>query len=102
MKEFVKRMINEHKDLIARVSALEAYIYSEQSDKDDKVEFANKCLQLKGMKIYLEALSARLENQGILFDGQRYYNVVTDEPPVAGRDFDEEVKVNTKKESINE
>ena len=102
MKEFVKRMINEHKELIARVSALEAYIYSEQSDKDDKVEFANKCLQLKGMKIYLEALSARLENQGILFDGQRYYNVVTDEPPVAGNYVDEDAKPDTNKKPINE
>ena len=66
MKEFVKRMVEEHSQLVVRTTKLHNYVYSEESNKDDKVEFANKCIQLTSMKKYEEALRARLENQGIL------------------------------------
>lgn len=70
MEAFVKRMIEEHSQLVVRVANLHEYIYSDKSDKDDKVEFANKCIQLSAMKKYEEALRARLENVGIVFNSE--------------------------------
>ena len=73
MLDFVKRMIKEHSQLIVSIKNLNEYIYSDESNKDDKVEFANKCLQLSAMKKYEEALRARLENQGIFFENCQYF-----------------------------
>lgn len=75
MEAFVKRMIEEHSQLVVRVAKLHEYVYSDKSDKDDKVEFANKCIQLAAMKKYEEALRARLENAGIVFnsDDGKYF-----------------------------
>lgn len=76
MKDFVKRMVEEHAQLITRTQALHDYVYGEKSDNDDKVEFANKCIQLAAMKKYEEALRARLENQNIVFDDGKYYEQI--------------------------
>lgn len=76
MVEFVKRMIDEHAELVVRIQKLHNYIYSEASDKDNKPEFANKCIQLSAMKKYEEALRARLENQGIFFENGQYFERV--------------------------
>ncbi|MBP5446453.1 MAG: hypothetical protein J6Y28_09805 [Acholeplasmatales bacterium] len=70
-------MIEEHAQLVVRTQALHDYVYSEKSDNDNKVEFANKCIQLTAMKKYEEALRARLENQGIeITDDGEYYEKV--------------------------
>lgn len=74
MEDFVKRMIEEHSQLIIRISALHDYVYSERSDKDDKIEFGNKCIQLNAMKTYEQALRTRLENQGVVYADGVYYN----------------------------
>ena len=76
MVEFVKRMIDEHAELVVRIQKLHNYIYSEASDKDNKTEFANKCIQLAAMKKYEEALRARLENQGVFFENSQYFERV--------------------------
>ena len=73
MLDFVKRMVEEHSQLVVRTQKLDEYIYSDKSNKDDKVEFANKCIQLSAMKKYEEALRARLENQGIFFENGQYF-----------------------------
>ena len=73
MVDFINRMIEEHSQLVVRTQKLHEYIYSDESNKDDKVEFANKCIQLSAMKKYEEALRARLENQGIFFENGQYY-----------------------------
>ena len=73
MLDFVKRMVDEHSQLVVRTQKLNEYIYSDKSNKDDKVEFANKCIQLSSMKKYEEALRARLENQGIFFENGQYF-----------------------------
>lgn len=73
MLDFVKRMVDEHSQLVVRTQKLNEYIYSDKSNKDDKVEFANKCLQLSAMKKYEEALRARLENQGVFFENNQYF-----------------------------
>ncbi len=74
MRKFVANMIEEHAQLVKRVERLHNYVYSEESDKDDKVEFANKAIQLAAMKKYEEALRARLENQGIIIENGAYYD----------------------------
>ena len=76
MVEFVKRMIDEHAELVVRIQKLHNYVYSEASDKDNKPEFANKCIQLAAMKKYEEALRARLENQGVFFENSQYFERV--------------------------
>ena len=68
-----KYMIDEHSQLFIRIQKLHEYIYSDKSDKDNKVEFANKCIQLAAMKKYEEALRARLENQGVFFENNQYF-----------------------------
>ena len=76
MVEFVKRMIDEHAELVVRIQKLHNYVYSEASDKDNTPEFANKCIQLSAMKKYEEALRARLENQGVFFENSQYFERV--------------------------
>ena len=76
MLDFVKRMVDEHSQLVIRIQKLHEYIYSDKSDKDNKVEFANKCIQLSAMKKYEEALRARLENQGVFFENSQYFERV--------------------------
>lgn len=76
MRGFLKRMIEEHKELVVRTQRLHNYVYGDGGQNDDKVEFANKCLQLKAMKLYEEALRARLTNHGIVFENGVYFNAI--------------------------
>ena len=78
MLDFVKKMVDEHSQLVVRIQKLHEYIYSDKSDNDNKVEFANKCIQLSAMKKYEEALRARLENQGIFFENGQYFDKVAE------------------------
>ena len=78
MLDFVQRMIEEHSQLVVRTQNLHEYIYSDKSDKDNKIEFANKSIQLTAMKKYEEALRARLENQGIFFENGQYFERVAE------------------------
>ena len=95
MKDYQKRMIEEHSELVVRIQKLHDYIYSDKSNADNKVEFANKCIQLAAMKKYEEALRARLENAGIVFENGEYFERVASINPViatvmpdAGNDYD--------------
>jgi len=76
MKDFVKRMITEHKELVERIQALNDYVYKDISEADDRVEFANKCVQLVAMRNYEAALCDRLKNQGIVVDCGEYFEKV--------------------------
>ena len=78
MLDFVQRMVEEHSQLVVRTQALHEYIYSDKSDNDNKVEFANKCIQLSAMKKYEEALRARLENQSVFFENGQYFERVAE------------------------
>ena len=88
MKDFVNRMIDEHAKLVLNTSKLHDYIYSNNSDKDDKVEFANKCIQLSAMKKYEEALRARLENQGIFYENNQYFERIGNAKSTLNSDFE--------------
>ena len=94
MLDFVKRMIKEHSQLIVSIKNLNEYIYSDESNKDDKVEFANKCLQLSAMKKYEEALRARLENQGVFFENGQYFERVAEIKATLATETQEEGKNN--------
>ena len=76
MLDFVKRMIDEHSQLVVRIQKLHEYIYSDKSNNDNKVEFVNKCIQLSAMKKYEEALRARLENRSVFFENGEYFERV--------------------------
>ena len=76
MEKYQTNMIEEHSGLVVRIQNLHNWVYSDQSNVDNKVEFANKCIQLAAMKKYEEALRARLENAGISFENGEYFEHV--------------------------
>ena len=76
MDNYQKALIEEHSNLVVRIQKLHDWIYSDKPIKDDKVEFANKCIQLAAMKKYEEALRARIENIGITFENGNYFEHV--------------------------
>lgn len=86
MEKYQKRMIEEHSELVIRIQKLHDYVYSSASDADNKVEFANKCIQLAAMKKYEEALRARFENVGVVFENGEYFERVAAITPVISDD----------------
>ena len=76
MEKYQKRMIEEHSELVIRIQKLHNWVYSDKSNADNKVEFVNKCIQLAAMKKYEEALRARFENAGIVFENGEYFERV--------------------------
>lgn len=97
MDNYQKALVEEHSNLVVRTQKLHDWIYSAKPIKDDKIEFANKCIQLAAMKKYEEALRARLENVGIVFEeGQYLEKVASITPcvdavmPAKGNDFDKD------------
>lgn len=77
MEKFVKRMIDEHRELVCRIENLHNFVYSDASNSINRIEFANMCIQLSAMKKYEEALNARLVNQGIFFENGQYFERVS-------------------------
>ena len=95
MDNYQKALIEEHSNLVVRIQKLHDWIYSDKPIKDDKVEFANKCIQLAAMKKYEEALRARIENIGITFENGNYFErvasinyVIATDMSDAGNDYD--------------
>ena len=82
MNNYQKDLIEEHSNLIVRINVLNNNVYGSASDVDNKVEFANKCIQLASMKKYEEALRARIENTGIMFNNGEYLERVAAITPV--------------------
>ena len=76
MNNYQKDLIEEHSNLVVRINVLNNNVYGSASDVDNKVEFANKCIQLAAMKKYEEALRARFENAGIVFENGEYFEHV--------------------------
>lgn len=87
MKDFVKRMIEEHSQLIVKIDKLDNFLYgndglnihtdikNNQTQEDlfkNMTEYANKAIQLRSMKTYLLALECRLNNEGIFFEDGEY------------------------------
>ena len=108
MNNYQKDLIEEHSNLVVRINVLHNNVYSLASDVDNKVEFANKCIQLAAMKKYEEALRARLENAGIVFENGEYFERVASINPViatvmpdAGNDYDADCEAKQHYDSKN-
>ena len=108
MNNYQKTLVEEHSNLVVRIQKLHDWIYSDKPIKDDKVEFANKCIQLAAMKKYEEALRARLENAGIVFENGEYFERVASINPViatvmpdAGNDYDADCEAKQHYDSKN-
>lgn len=70
MEKYVARMIEEHAQLVTRIEKLHKFIYDDMGNPKQNlpvsfVDYANMCIQLRGMRMYREALEARLDNAGI-------------------------------------
>lgn len=90
MKEHLKNLIEEHKELNARIEKVEYFVYdydgnnhllnmnnkSPKAAKRDCMEYANITIQLRGMKMYRDALTTRLLNAGIIIEDGRYMTEV--------------------------
>lgn len=72
MENLINQMIQEHKELVPRIQNLHAWVHGDAYKQVDATEFANECIQLKGMKIYEEALRSRLFNAGVTYDNGQY------------------------------
>lgn len=71
MENYIQQLIQEHKELVPRINNLHAWVYGGAHEKVDAAEFANEAIQLRAMKVYEEALRARLINAGVNFvDGE--------------------------------
>ncbi len=90
MEKYQTNMIEEHSGLIVRIQNLHNWIYSDKSNVDNKIEFANKCIQLAAMKKYEEALRARFENAGIVFQNGEYFEHVASIKVNVSEDSNEE------------
>lgn len=101
MESFVKRMIEEHSQLVVRINALEQFLYSENSDVVVKPQFGNMCIQLKAMRVYAEALEARLVNQNIVYEDGQYFERVADIKKTIGA-FTENSECDTDKQKKDE
>lgn len=74
--EQIKDLIKEHSFLIVNITKLQTDVYGNAVNDDNPATFANKCIQLKAMKVYEESLRARLENVGIYYTDGQYLNRV--------------------------
>lgn len=106
MFDYVKRMVKEHSELVVKVAKLDEFLYgnnginihtdinNNKTQGDllrNMTEFANKCIQLRSMKVYLNALECRLNNEGVFFENGEYLErvgVIVEKP--VEPDFDEE------------
>lgn len=96
MKDFVKRMVEEHAELSVRISKLHNYIYDGRGEQDEPHELANKCMQLVAMKQYATALECRLNNQGIVISNGEYLESVA-KIVNTGSDTDIDIRIATEK-----
>ena len=91
MENYVKRMVEEHAQLVARINKLDNFLYgnggfnvhtdikNNQTQDDlfrNMTEFANKAIQLRSMKTYLLALECRLNNAGVFYEDGEYFEKV--------------------------
>lgn len=101
MENFVKRMIKEHSYLVFKIKKLEDYVYGHRGEQDERHEFANKCIQLSGMRTYEKALRARLINQNICIDDDGgYYEKVAQVVDTPEEEPKKESEDNTNEDKI--
>lgn len=87
MQDYVKRMVEEHSQLVVKIAKLDEFLYGNgglnihtdienNKTQDDlfrnMTEYANKCIQLSSMRTYIKALECRLNNEGIFYENGEY------------------------------
>ena len=81
MNNYKKSLIDEHSQLVVRIAKLHEEVYGDKQI-EDRVEFANCCIQLASMKKYAECLEARMTNVGIIVEDGNYFEHVAAIKPV--------------------
>lgn len=91
MKDYVKRMVEEHSQLVVKINKLHNFLYgngginvhtkieNNQTQEDllsNMIEFANKAIQLRSMKTYLTALECRINNENVFYENGEYFEKV--------------------------
>lgn len=81
MKDFVKRMIDEHKQLNAKIVNLNNFLKSQIDNCTIGLhEFAAMNIQLNAMQSYSKALTTRLALHGIIItDNGTYFEKINNE-----------------------
>ena len=81
MKDSVKRMIDEHKQLNANITRLNNFLKSQTNNFTIGLhEFGAMNIQLNAMQSYSEALTIRLELHGIIIaDNGTYFEKINNE-----------------------
>ena len=81
MKDFVKRMIDEHKQLNEKIAQLDNFLKNQTNDFTIGLhEFGAMNIQLNAMKSYNEALTIRLALHGIIVtDKGTYFEKINNE-----------------------
>lgn len=99
MEDFVKRIVDEHKQLIVRIEKLNNFIYNEDTSHVSKADFANLCMQLSAMRQYERCLRARLANHGIAFEDNDYYLIIDriDDPIKENKGSDNDIDLGQEK-----
>lgn len=74
MTDYQKKLAEEHSELVLNITKLSHYINTGQAIlNDDKVEFANKLVQLNAMNMYKQALEARMTSAGLFEEEGNYF-----------------------------
>lgn len=99
MNVYKSDLIEEHFQLVRRINELCSQIDCpyDETNLDDKCEYANKCVQLAGMKQYEQALYYRLQAVGIVIIDGRYFEQCTNHTfstsmPNKGNDYDKDTE----------
>ena len=107
MKDYVKRMVAEHSDLVIKIEKLNNFLYgndglnihtdiNNNKTQDDlfhnMTEYANKCMQLADMKHYATCLECRLNNEGIYFENGEYLEKIAEIINVPVEENEEQTK----------
>ena len=84
MKRYILNLINEHKELVERINKLASFITSCNVDtvkekyKDCLEDYVLMRIQLEHMNRYHDILYARLEKNGVVVLGNKYFEDVTE------------------------
>ena len=84
MKRYILNLINEHKELVERINKLASFITSCNVDtvkekyKDCLEDYVLMRIQLEHMNRYHDILYARLEKNGVVVLGNKYFENITD------------------------
>lgn len=108
MDAYLVRAIDEHKELTARINKLASFITACNVDrvkgecKVDVDDYVLMRIQLEHMINYHDVLESRLNKHGIIVEGEKYYEDVTNPIPVQPTDSESDFDKKKKKHGESE